>query len=324
MSTELTHAKPGELAMSSAEYHAAPGLSASGMKDLMVSPLRYWHLHINPKRPIQEETPAQRIGTALHCAVLEPERFEAEYVRELVPGNDWLDTIEDLRAFLRDKGIKPAGTRKAEVIAQVQAYDPNYPIVSVQFDIHADLHKGKIGLAVDEWVRVNQMRDALKSEPRFNAITKEGHSEVSLFATDPNSGVPLKARLDWINGSTILDVKTFSQMRGKSIDQTVADAIFYEAYYRQFWLYNWVRHLAAPVALPRFVVAFVESEEPHETRLKSITVDDSTLYSQRARTECNALMWLYADHEKRFGADPWRSAQEVDPLIDEDLKQIFF
>lgn len=310
--------------MTAAEYHAAPGLSASGMKDLMVSPLRYWHLWLNPNKPVIPETAAQRIGSALHCAVLETDQFNDDYACELNPPEDCLDTMDELRSYLRDKGIAPKGTRKAEVIAQVQSHDPDVPILQVQQERHALIHQGKTILSIEEWNRVAGMTEALVSEPRVNGLLSNGKAELPLFATDPDTNVPLKAKLDWLSGSTIMDVKTFSQQRGKSIDQTIADAIYYETYYRQFWFYNYVLHLAAPVALPRFVVAFVESEEPHETRLKSLDLTDHTLYSQRGRTECQALMWLYAEHKKRFGDRPWRSAQEVEPLQDEDIKQLFF
>jgi hypothetical protein len=43
------------------------------MKDLAVSPLRYWHLNLNPNRPPRIETPEMQFGTALHCLVLEGE-----------------------------------------------------------------------------------------------------------------------------------------------------------------------------------------------------------------------------------------------------------
>jgi hypothetical protein len=48
-------------------------LSASGLKLLAQSPEHY-------KYAVREETPAMLKGTATHCAVFEPERFEKEYI----------------------------------------------------------------------------------------------------------------------------------------------------------------------------------------------------------------------------------------------------
>ena len=59
--------------LSNEEYHRGPGLSASGLRMLDKSPLHY-------KTAPRADTEALRFGTAVHCAVLEPERFGREYV----------------------------------------------------------------------------------------------------------------------------------------------------------------------------------------------------------------------------------------------------
>lgn len=57
-----------------AEYHAAKDhLSASAMKRLKISPLHY------KEEAEQTETEALLFGSAYHCFILEPERFEKEY-----------------------------------------------------------------------------------------------------------------------------------------------------------------------------------------------------------------------------------------------------
>ena len=67
--------KPGLYGnLSGEEYHKEPGLSASGLRLLDKSPLHY-------KAAPRADTEALRFGTAVHCAVLEPERFEREYTR---------------------------------------------------------------------------------------------------------------------------------------------------------------------------------------------------------------------------------------------------
>ena len=57
------------------EYHKGPGLSSSDLKLLARSPLHYKTAKAIPPK----ETDAMRLGTAVHCAVLEPDRFEKEY-----------------------------------------------------------------------------------------------------------------------------------------------------------------------------------------------------------------------------------------------------
>jgi hypothetical protein len=71
-------------------YLAVPRLSASGMQKLCASPAAFWkEVWLNPERaadPDEEETKAQQLGKAYHCARLEPERFHDAYVREPCEG----------------------------------------------------------------------------------------------------------------------------------------------------------------------------------------------------------------------------------------------
>ena len=53
-----------------AEYHASEGLSISRLKELKRSPKHYQWALTHPK-----ESQPLTLGSAAHCAVLEPERF---------------------------------------------------------------------------------------------------------------------------------------------------------------------------------------------------------------------------------------------------------
>lgn len=58
-----------------AEYFALPGVSITHLKEMRRSPQHYLYLLDHPK-----DTAPMRLGTATHTAVLEPERFEQEFV----------------------------------------------------------------------------------------------------------------------------------------------------------------------------------------------------------------------------------------------------
>lgn len=316
-----------ELDLPAAEYHARPGLSASGMKDLAVSPLRYWFKHVNPNRPADEPTPEMQIGSALHCAVLEPDAFDERYACEVEAPEDCLVTIEDLRNWLRARNVTPKGTRKADVIAQVLGTDHTANILEVIEAEHTELHRGKLIFKRDDWVRIAGMTQALRDEPHVNRLLENGDREVSMFAEDPDTGVLLKARMDWVTVTETVDFKTFTQKRGKSIDKSVADAILYEQYYRQAVVYGIVR------GWPQnwhgdFVMPFVESDPPHETRIRLLrpkTGGEVNLYWERARFEVRQLIRTYAECMAKFGANhPWRYAQEITPLADEEMPGMAF
>lgn len=302
------------------------------MKDLIVSPLRYWHKHINPERVEDDETPAMRFGSALHCAVLEPEKFDAVYAKA-IDGSEYeglLVTVSDLRGWLEDHGLEPKGREKAKLIEQVQRVDPKAPILAVLEERALDENKGKIVLTVDEWRRVNACKSALLANPSLQALLAEGTAEQSMFAVDPDTGVPLKCRVDWLCDYCILDLKTFSQMRGKTIDDTVADALYYEGYFRQAWLYSYIRSLVDPkfpIRRAVCVYAFVESEEPCEVRLKELrpaSDGQANLYWQKGGAECRMLMQTYAEYWSRYREKPWRDEQEIVPLIDDDIRQLAY
>ncbi len=56
-------------------YSKLPGENVSKLKELRRSPLHYRHACDNPREP----SAAMALGTAAHCATLEPDRFAAEF-----------------------------------------------------------------------------------------------------------------------------------------------------------------------------------------------------------------------------------------------------
>lgn len=67
--------------LSNDAYHSGPGVSNSGLKLIgQKTPYHFWSRYLDPDRREQKSTGAQMIGTALHAAALEPDRFDEEYV----------------------------------------------------------------------------------------------------------------------------------------------------------------------------------------------------------------------------------------------------
>jgi len=61
------------------QYHADPAISASHLKAVLQSPHHYWSRYVNPQRPVVEPTAAMRLGSLVHCAVLEPDELLQRY-----------------------------------------------------------------------------------------------------------------------------------------------------------------------------------------------------------------------------------------------------
>lgn len=308
--------------MPAAEYRKAPGLSHSAMKDLLISDLRFWHCNIRPDREAEESTSFMDFGNALHSATLDsPETFDSKFACAFDPTEHEgiLETIGDMREWLWEaKGMKAKGTKKEEVAAQCRGYGDCPKILMDEEKIHFVKNEGKIILSVDDWKRLTGCVQSLESEPEFRRLRSGGHSEASYFVTDPDTGVLLKARMDYVTPKWTLDPKTFSQ-KGKPITRTIADAMLYEGYFRQGYLYTRIRHLAGEPIVP-FINPFVESEPPHEVRIVKQERGDENLYWTMARNEVNRLIRRYADLMKQFGPDkPWKTAAAVETLRDEDV-----
>jgi len=158
--------------VNNAEYHAdTSAISASGLKLFARSPAHYYAAYLDPQRPERQPTAAMKLGTATHCAILEPERFNAEYV------------------------AMPEGIDR-RTTAGKQAY--------------ADLlASGAEVLAADDMASVMNMACSFRDNDISRALFDRSHSvEQSIYATI--NGVSCKCRPDFITADRLLvmDVKT--------------------------------------------------------------------------------------------------------------------
>src|SRR6185437_2614487 len=57
-------------------YHAdTDSVGVGGLRLVAKSPLHHWYACRREERELADPTPAQRLGTAIHAAILEPDRF---------------------------------------------------------------------------------------------------------------------------------------------------------------------------------------------------------------------------------------------------------
>lgn len=161
------------------EYQAAPGISKSGLDQIAKSPAHYqvW------LREKPEPSKAMVFGSALHCALLEPELFSEQYT--VAPEVDKRTT----------KG-------KAEFAEWEQA------------------NQGKVALTSAEYSRLLAMQDAFRSHALVSGVLKEAFIERAAFWTDEETGVQCKSRPDIVTSGLILDVKTTEDARKRAFESS--------------------------------------------------------------------------------------------------------
>ena len=335
-------------------YHNAEGLSCSGIKHLTVSKLNYWHKNLNPHKEPEDDTSARRFGKAVHSLALEPERFHSAFAMKLSP-EDYpgaLVTMEDMKAFLELNGMPKSGKKKSDLAERIVASGLDALVWDIELEKHASLHEGKTFLGKEESRKIEAAAAVLAADPYAKAALSGGMPEVSFFVRDPETGVMLKSRMDYVRPRSTVDVKTFSNSRGKPVRKAVFEAIFYEEYLLQCVFYNFVRELArrqlasgeirthgevgeqwlkefTETEEHGFVLIFIESSEPFDLRivlLKEAEAKgaDLNVYWSVPYMRIIDAKQLYAECLEKYGDGPWRDHAMPHQLEDTDLPMLMF
>lgn len=136
-----------------------------------------------------EPTPAMVLGTALHCAALEPERFAREYVVSAEFGDCRKTVNRDARDAWRSE------------------------------------HAGKTVLSAEDMRAVGGMVASLLAHPLMGRILTRGRPEVTARWLDQDTGLPCVARVDlWSEPLALaLDLKTTEDARPAQFAKSIAN-----------------------------------------------------------------------------------------------------
>lgn len=220
------------------EYHADPSLSASGIRNLMVSPLDFWtRSRLNPDF-VDKTTPAMLAGKAYHKMFLEGrEAFQASFAVKPDPADypGVLKTGAELKAWLKDHDKKQSGTID-ELVARVRESDqdiPLWPEIMAAFEA-----TDKAVLSLELFKDITRAGLVLNRLPSVRQAFTNGYSEVSVFWRDKKTGAPMKCRFDYLKTDKTIDLKTFSNSTGEDIEAAVAKAVCNHKYHVQVAVYS--------------------------------------------------------------------------------------
>jgi len=214
--------------MSFEEYQQAPGINQSGLKEFKRSAEHYYDKYLAEDR-VRKETKAFRQGHLIHAAVLEPEIFDARYIRELNPLDfpNALRTADDLKAALIERGVEVKSKwNKAQLVEALIGFDPK--LYELVWDNIVAIHARKVGnkeiISGTDWDLCQAIRRRVEKHPTAQFLRQYAKHEVSIFWTDEFTGATCKARLDTMLPNGILDTKTTDDASyDKFVKHTIPD-----------------------------------------------------------------------------------------------------
>jgi PDDEXK-like domain of unknown function (DUF3799) len=270
--------------ISSTDYHNGPGISNTGLTLLARSPLHYWSEYIDPNRTTRKETPALRLGTAIHCALLEPDRFESDYVRQPKPEDfpEALVDANDYKEACKKFGCPVSGT-KPELRKRLESAG-----ASVEFfeDIEAKITAGKLVLSLEESRTCHQISESVRSHPTAKSLFASGVRESSIYWTDAETGVLCRCRPDWWNmdGDIVTDIKSTIDASPDGFQRTMVS--------HRYWVnaaFYWDGIHAAGYSLNDYVFAAWEKKRPYACAFYYVTGD----VLEAGRQEYKRLLKIY-------------------------------
>ena len=208
------------------EYHAHPALSSTQARQILDSPARYNYAKTHP----QEHKDAFDLGTAVHSKVLGVGSEVITYPPE----------------HLTPSGHASTKAVTVEWVAEQRA-------------------QGFVVVSAAQYAQADAMAEAVLAHPTARALfEQEGTAEASVFATDPVTGVEMRARYDFLpnfaqDNPYAVDLKTTGKKATRQgFERTILD---WQYEFQERWYFHTLKN-ATGIEMPfRFVV--VETAAPH-------------------------------------------------------------
>jgi exodeoxyribonuclease VIII len=254
-------------------YHTWDAASNSRLGKLKRSPA---HLRASLDEAPGKESPALKIGRAVHAAVLEPEVFAADWV------------------------AGPPGDRRTKEVRYV------WEELEAKFGAEYVLKPADYAMAC-------RVRDSVWARRSARALLDgDGDLELSMVWQDPDTGLLCKGRYDRLSpllaGGTIVDLKTTQDASLFAFERS----IFNFGYHRQAAMYLDAAE-ALGVAVEHYTIIAVEKAPPYEVAVYRLTegaVDGGReelkpLLATYAECQSTGHWPGYADRVRDISLPPW-------------------
>lgn len=264
-------------------YHGALALSASGIRHMRVSSMNFWAS--SPLNPDLEErdTEALKVGRIYDKRIIEGKSaFYDLYAPALDPNAhpDALDTVKDIKAKLAEIGAPTkglSGLLKADLVTKLLDYEPGAKIWDVLVAQHAEQYPNREFVPFKLVRQVELAAAMIENDPELRRAFSGGMPQTSVFWVDEATGVPCKARFDYLKPLAVVDLKTFQNVNQLPVEQAAANAIANYRYNVQAAFY--LRGAAAARRLAAEGKVAVASGDGHDGLVR--TLADPQLISAR-------------------------------------------
>jgi len=235
--------------MDEAEYHALPRLSASGIKNVLTSIPTFWAKSWMNKDDAEEDdaeeddsTQAQILGRAYHVAIFEPDELDSRYAGEpdLTGIKNLLTSDTAVCAELKALGQtqKKSGESSAMRALRLMEIEPSFEVKSVIMGEWRERLGDRQAIGARYWAQLLDDCKRIKENPEIDELVTGGASEVTILWTCPESGIPMKARIDKLKADKFVDLKSFANANGKPVGQVIMEAVQYYKYYLSMRVYQ--------------------------------------------------------------------------------------
>ena len=248
--------------MNEETYHTSLGYGSSALKAAYASPMAFQH-HIKMPEFMKRKSSAFSFGSAFHRMLLEPERFEREYVLAQTPFPNY--TLKAAREYLRD-------------------LEEQFP--------------GRTIIKAEDAFKLTCMRNSALNVPPIAEILTGHKAEVSYFIPrgDLRDSYHAKARFDIENErlGVFADLKTIDSLSERSITSA---AISYCYDIQQAHYLDVAKAVNPDTRDWEFRFIFVEKNYPFNSVLVVLNFGTER-FEQAVKHLREAL--LYSSYEPRF------------------------
>jgi exodeoxyribonuclease VIII len=184
------------------------------------------------------------------------------------------------------------------------------------------LAQNQVIITESDYERVHGMVASIANDPDCRDLIGVGHSEVSCFFRDQQTGIMRKMRLDWLPGNPanyLIDIKTVQKGHAskRGFEKVMKDQRYWTqaSWYRDGW-----NQLNPDGVRPKFIFIAVEKEPPyligiHPVAPRTLEIGSSqNALDVASYAECSATgKWPgYADKFSEVGIADWMQNEVIE------------